>query len=622
MFSIMCRFGISSLFAAMMWLVAAFPASAANPLPVDQAFKLTAAKDGQHLTLNWTIQPGNYLYREKIGLRQANGAPVPFTTEDGEQKDDPTFGQTEVYWNHAKAIVDLANVPARGNLIVTYQGCAEDIICYPPQTVSLNTATLAVTDAPGAPGLAKLSAALDQMEWSNLPAEVESAPAAPAGTGSQSDTATSAFSGSLAFTLFTFLGFGLLLALTPCVFPMIPILSGMLVRSGEHLSAGRGFVLSTSYVLAMASAYAVIGVVAAWSGQNLQLALQTPIAVGIMSLVFVALALSMFGLFDLQMPATWSARLSSATSGKGGSIGGAAVLGFGSALIVGPCVTPPLAAALLYVAQTSDVMRGGLALFALGLGMGLPLIGFGIFGSRLLPKSGPWLAQIKNIFGYIFLGLAIAMISRALPANLAVGFWALFAIGIGTFIGAFDRLDTSEATPAGALGQRLAKAAGIASVVYGVILLAGFAGGATDPMRPLSFLERSGTGLVAEAKAEKASIVTSSPAFDAALATARTAGKPVLVQFTAEWCTVCKQIERDVLSNPAVRQRLANFSVITADVTDYGDNSRELMKRFSIVGPPTMLVLDPATGGEIGDTRTIGAITVDEFTRKLDHAGA
>ena len=227
-------------------------------------------------------------------------------------------------------------------------------------------------------------------------------------------------SGSLASVLATFLGFGLLLTFTPCVLPMIPILSGMLARSGGQLSAGRGFALSTTYVLAMAAAYGLLGIAAAWSGQNLQAALQTPWALGAMSLLFVVLALSMFGLFELQLPSSWTSFVSGRTSGMGGSLPGAAALGFTSALIVGPCVTPPLAGALLYVSQSGDMTRGAAALFMLGLGMGLPLIVYGTVGAKALPKSGPWLVRVKQAFGVVFLGVAITMVSRIAPPQVSL----------------------------------------------------------------------------------------------------------------------------------------------------------------------------------------------------------
>jgi thiol:disulfide interchange protein DsbD len=388
----------------------------------------------------------------------------------------------------------------------------------------------------------------------------------------------------------------------------------VLARAGDRLSMGRGFVLSGTYVLAMAAAYGLLGVAAAWSGQNLQAALQTPWALGAMSVIFVVLALSMFGFFDLQLPASWTTRLSRSTSAKGGSLPGAALLGFGSALIVGPCVTPPLAAALLYVAQTGDVGRGAAALFALGIGMGLPLIAFGTLGANALPKSGPWLIRVKQVFGVVFLGVAVWMMSRVAPPQVTLALWALLAIGSGVFLGAFDVLARSD----GAV-HRLAKATGIAAVLYGGALIVGSAGGATDPLQPLAFLARgSGSGESTELAVNR---ITTPEELDSVVRTAQREGKPVLVDFTAEWCVICKEIDRTVFSDPTVQARLRNVTFVRADVTEYNEASRSLMQRFDVVGPPTILFLDPGSGQEIPAARTIGTIGVQGFLEKLSLSG-
>ncbi len=596
----------------------------------DDVFRLTVSKGGNgSVNLDWSIAPDTYLYRDKVIVMSPDAKSVRVETSPGQPKDDPTFGETEVYHDAAHAIVTATALEAADSpqvLQVTYQGCADKLgICYPPVTKSIDLLTLAVTEADatgvttnraGANQGSPAASAPPRTETSETarPGATQAAPPSIAAPVQASPEADSWMSGSLVSVLATFLGFGLLLTFTPCVLPMIPILSGMLARSGGQLSAGRGFALSTTYVLAMAAAYGLLGIAAAWSGQNLQAALQTPWALGAMSVLFVVLALSMFGLFELQLPASWTGLIAGRTSGLGGSLPGAAALGFTSALIVGPCVTPPLAGALLYVSQTGDMMRGAAALFMLGLGMGLPLIVYGTVGAKALPKSGLWLVRVKQAFGVVFLGVAIAMISRIAPPQVSLALWALLAIGTGVFLGAFDAVPTCP-------GRRLAKAAGIAAVLYGGTLVVGTAGGATDPLQPLAFLARGSAP--AATTAEVASTRVTTPAeFDAAVQTAQAQGKPILVDFTAEWCVTCREIDRNVFADPAVQARLRDVAFIRADVTDYNDASRMLMKRFGVMGPPTILFLDPKTGQEVAPARTIGTIDADGFHQKLTAAGA
>ena len=361
----------------------------------------------------------------------------------------------------------------------------------------------------------------------------------------------------------------------------------------------------------MALAYATLGLMAAWSGRNLQAALQTPMALGLLAATFVALALSMFGAFDLAMPAGATARLSRIGGRWFGALGGAAVMGFTSALIVGPCVTPPLAAALLYVAQTGDVARGASALFALGLGMGLPLVAFGTFGAGILPRSGPWLVAAKQAFGIVFLGLAVTMLSRIMPSEVTLVLWGLLAVGIGVFVGAFDAI----AADAGAR-SRLGKVAGIAAVIYGLALLIGAAGGGGDPLRPLAGFGQASAGRVAEVRT-----VASIPAFEASLQTARAEGKPILIEFAADWCSVCRTNERTVLADAGIQERLKAVSVIRADVTRDDPDTRALMQRFEVVGPPTLILMRP-DGTEVRDARAEGELTVADLTRRLALVGA
>lgn len=584
-------------------------AQSGSPLPADQVFVLTANRviDGG-LHLDWRITPGNYLYREKIVVGVANGEGIAITMPPGQVKDDPTFGTTEVYHDRVETTVAARDLPAAGQVVVTYQGCAERGICYPPIRKSIDLASMTIANASTDPerGISG-SKEPGSAEFAATPPAV-----APASLGELSATSR-LLSGGLLGTLAAFFGFGLLLSFTPCVFPMIPILSGMLARSGEGLSAQRGFILSGAYVLAMAMAYAALGIFAAWSGQNLQIALQTPVALGVISLVFVALALSMFGLYDLQLPARWADRLSGYESGRAGSIGGAALLGFGSALIVGPCVTPPLAAALLYVAQTGDLARGASALFAMGLGMGVPLLAFGTFGAGLLPKSGPWLVRIKYVFGFVFLAMANWMLSRIAPEWLTLELWGVYLIGLGLYLGATSILSKTFWSN-GRVGPEIPGA--IALACGAVLMLGSMSGNGFVQSLPVLSLLTSHD----EATGIDNQTVTSPTSFDLAMTTARAAGKPVLVSFSADWCIECKFIDRNVFGNKAVQERMRNVVLIRADMTDYDNHSRALMQRFDVVGPPTMIFLEAQAGREIPEMRTVGPIDADTFLSRLASA--
>jgi thiol:disulfide interchange protein DsbD len=579
-------------------------AQAQAPAPSSEVFHLEAVRaSGGGVQLRWTIAPGSYLYRDRIKATSQGGAPIAVTTAPGQVEDDPAFGPTEIYHRTAQADIASKDVPRAGDLTVTYQGCSEKGICYPPVTQSVDPASLSVAQSSANAPDAK--SATPHQTWT--PAAIPSAARWEDAAG-----ALPVLSGAPLSMLATFLGLGLLLSFTPCVFPMIPILSGILARSGPTLSARRGFVLSTSYVLSAALAYAVLGVVVAWSGENLQVALQTPPVLIGMSAVFVVLAVSMFGLFELRLPSAWGTRISALGPSRGGSLGAAAAMGFTSALIVGPCVTPPLAAALIYVAQTGDVLRGASALFALGIGMGLPLIAFGTFGAGLLPRAGAWLVVVRQAFGFVFLGLAIFMLSRVISATNGLALWAFLAIGAGVFAGGIDSQSNGFMGVAG-------KTIAISAIAYGIALMVGFASGASNPVRPLGFLTERPIGAVTTSAA--GTTVNSPAAFDAALVEAKATGKPIIVEFTAAWCSACQVFERKVLANSEVQARMAGAALIKADITLSDGASRDLMQRFGIVGPPTLVFLAPRDGHEIPGTRLTGDADAGSFNRSLDYSG-
>ncbi len=593
------------LAAVLLLLALAWPGavSAQSPRPADEVFQLALTRSsGGDLKLHWRIAPGTYLYRDKLGAAGDTGAALPMTTIPGIVEDDPNFGRTEIYRGEAEAGIAAQLLRGDAMLRVSYQGCAAQGICYPPITKMVDLAALTVAPA-----------VRDDvsMAWPDDPPHPAASPEGtdPAGA---SQTAPALLTGNVAVMTMSFLGFGLLLAFTPCIFPMIPILSGILTRSGENLTPRRGFMLSSTYAVAMALAHAMLGLAAAWSGQNLQIVLQMPVTLALMSLVFVLLALSMFGFIALQLPAAWSTRLSSIAGGRGGSLGGAALLGFASALIVGPCVTPPLAAALLYIAQTGDLLRGATALFALGLGMGLPLVAFGMFGSKVLPKSGLWLDKVKQAFGFVFLGLAVWMLARFLPGIVIQALWGMLAIAGGVWLGAYDLIRGKTR-----IGCRLGpEVLGAAIALYGIVLLVGMAGGSED-VRPQADISAP----VPAAPTAVATVVDPA-AFDRALAAARARRRPILIDFTARWCTACAEMDRTVMRDPQTRARLATLSTIRVDLSDYSAGGQALMRRFGVVGPPTLLFIDPATGREIDGARTIGAVSTGDFSDALKRAGA
>lgn len=563
-----------------------FPGQANPPMKPEDAFRIELLDTVEgRIEIGWTIEPGYYLYRDYIRAETAEGAPLEVETFPGHQKDDPNFGAVEVYYDSATAVLPKAG----GEVRVIWQGCQEDGICYAPVTSTLTLPALSETAAASAP--AQATGALQLAEEPSLLERLSAR-------------------GGVALVLLAFLGFGLMLALTPCVFPMVPILAGMLARQGEKLTPARGAALSGAYVLAMASAFAALGAVAGWSGQNLQMLLQSPWAIGGVAALFVALALSSLGLFDLQLPTALTARLSSGNRGRG-SLGGAATLGFTSALIVGPCVTAPLAGAFLYIAQTGDVALGAAALFMLGLGQGVPLFLAGTFGAKILPKAGAWMEAMRRIFGVVFLGMAIWLLERLLPGPFILALWAILLAGVAVFLGALDRSE-AETRP----GQRLQRTGGVIALFAAALLGIGAALGGSEPLRPLAPLLTAGRTTEA-APGLNFTEVTTAEGLTNALGGSES---PAMVYLTADWCVTCKGIERSVLPDPVVTAALADLRLIKADVSKTGAEATELMQMIGAAGPPTMIFLDRARR-EAAGSRLIGSIAADDIRRSVAQIG-
>ncbi len=604
----MTRLFPTSFAAVLSLLITAFLATWAAaqipqpPLQPEDAFSLSASpgEDGM-LRLNWRIADGYYLYRGKFAAETGDGQALPLSLPDGEPYEDPYFGEEEIYRNDVDATLKMSGEA----VTLHWQGCQQDGICYAPQSVQLAADGTILPDATAKAGTGKGGST--GSGWTpQTGAEPDVTGDAGTGTGlilarDEGLVQGLAERGGGLLVIAGFLGFGLLLALPPCVFPMFPIVAGMLAGQGESLTARRGLMLTGAYVLAMASAFGLLGVAAAWSGANLQMVLQSPAAIVAIAVLFVALALSMFGFYDLQMPEALQRRLGQAGGGRRGSLGGAAALGFISALIVGPCVTAPLAGALLYIAQTGDVLLGAGGLFALGLGQGLPLLAIGLFGPRILPRSGGWMERAKQAFGVIFLGFAIWLGGRVLPGSVTLALWAVLLVGTAVFLGALDRLDSNTSAR-----RRLAAILGILLLVTGLMQGFGAAIGGSDPLRPLAPLMSRDTMLTqANAAEAQFTTVTTRAKLDQALASG--GGQPVLIYVTADWCVTCRAIERGPLADPTVNAALAGMTAIKVDVSDFNGEAQALMKDLEAAGPPTMVFLD-ASRIEAPGSRLVGDV--------------
>lgn len=562
------------------------------PLPMDNAFVPSIAKgeDGR-LTITWEIADGYYLYRDYLSAKDGDDQSLAVQTGPGKIKDDPGFGKIEVYYGQASA--SIANAPRTVRL--TYQGCQDGGLCYPPATRAIDVAAMTIETSDGG-GLALVPA------QGARPAEESKSVFAIADDADKTAVDRLLTGGGLALLLAGFLGFGLMLAFTPCVLPMYPIVTAMLAREGEGLTAGRGFVLASSYVLALAAAFGLVGVAAAWSGQNLQMLLQSPAAIGSVALLFVLLALSNFGLFHIQVPAAVGSRLNGVRR-NGGSVSAAALLGLSSAFLIGPCVTAPLAGALLYIARTGDVAIGALALFALGLGKGIPLIAMATIGGKALPRTGAWMEDVRHLFGFLFLGTAIWLATPLVPERFILLPWAVLALAFGVYAGAFDRLRISRGYGV------LARSAGIVSLLWGSLLLAGFGVGASNPLTPLGPL--TGAASVGRPAAiEKADFteVGSASALSDLLRAAASDRRPTLLYVTADWCVTCRTIERSVLSAPDVTAALDGVRLASLDVSAVDADKSGLMRSLAVVGPPTMIFFD-GSKREAPSTRLVGDIT-------------
>ena len=556
-------------------------------LDPDQAFRLSAKPvDRATVRFTWVVAEGYYLYRDKFSLVSlADDVRIDQTAlriPRGKVKQDESFGEVEV--NTGLIVVDAPLVPANDGISsalfrVGYQGCKEGSVCYPPQLKEIGV-DLGQT----------LAAAVQPVSRAQL---------------SVQDRITARLKqGSLILNVLAFFVFGLLLSLTPCVFPMIPILSGIIVGQSGTVTGRRGFLLSLAYVLAMALTYSLLGVLAGTFQVNLQAASQNVWAISAFSLVFVILALSMFGYYELRMPAAIQTRLSSLSQPRQQTgLYSSAAMGAVSAIIVGPCVAPPLAGALLYISQTGDALLGGAALFSMGLGFGAPLLVIGASAGSLLPRVGAWMEKVKQGFGIIMLGVAIWFLERVIPGAVAMLLWALLVILAALLMGALDRTERSG---------KAFKAVGIAGLIYASTLIIGALSGSQDMLRPLAHL----AGKPAASSSLEFQRIKSAADLDRTLAAAAAAGKFVMLDFYADWCVTCIEMEHDTFTEPEVKRALSDVILVQADVTRNDSEDQRLLERFQLFGPPAILFFG-TDARELQEYRLIGYVKPEQFLQHL-----
>ena len=556
-------------------------------LDPDQAFRLSAKPvDRATVRFTWVVEEGYYLYRDKFSIVSlTDDVSIDKTAlriPPGKVKQDESFGEVEV--NTGLIVVDAPLVPANDGISnalfrVGYQGCKEGSVCYPPQLKEIGI-DLGQT----------LSAAVQPVSRAQL---------------SVQDRITARLKqGSLILNVLAFFVFGLLLSLTPCVFPMIPILSGIIVGQSGTVTGRRGFLLSLAYVLAMALTYSLLGVLAGTFQVNLQAASQNVWAISAFSLVFVILALSMFGYYELRMPAAIQTRLSSLSQPRQQTgLYSSAAMGAVSAIIVGPCVAPPLAGALLYISQTGDALLGGAALFSMGLGFGAPLLVIGASAGSLLPRVGAWMEKVKQGFGIIMLGVAIWFLERVIPGAVAMLLWALLVILAALLMGALDRTERSG---------KAFKAVGIAGLIYASALIIGALSGSQDMLRPLAHL----AGKPAASSSLEFQRIKSAADLDRTLAAAAAAGKFVMLDFYADWCVTCIEMEHDTFTEPEVKRVLSDVILVQADVTRNDSEDQRLLERFQLFGPPAILFFG-TDARELQEYRLIGYVKPEQFLQHL-----
>ena len=631
----------SLVFLAMLLLLASRSIMAAEFLDPEKAYRVSAelGRDGK-VSLHWQIAKGYKLYRDRIevSVESGNAKIGSVTLPKGIDFTDPSTGEKmEIYHDHLTASVPVTKATASFRLAVRYQGCAEDGLCYPPidkvfnvdpsKSGKLNFAGVAgkesqappaaVTDpqASAAATPSEVASAATSAAASPTPAAASPANAAlvkPAATGDDLSLAKATLeSGSLWKVSLAFIVFGLLLSFTPCVLPMVPILSSIIVGEGETTRT-KSFLMAVSYCLGMALVYTSLGVAAGLAGEGLAGALQKPWVLVMFALLLIGLSLSMFDVYQLQVPAALQNRLNQ-TSGKlkGGRFAGVFFMGSISALIVGPCVAAPLAGTLVYISQTKEVLIGGIALFSMAMGMSVPLLLIGLSAGSLLPKAGAWMIGVKYVFGLMLIAVAIWMATPVLPSQAVLIAWGALAIFAALFTGVFSAMPDKPG-----IGTKFIRALGLLLLLTGAMEVVGAGSGATSPLTPLSGI-RAATGELPAADGAKLSFrrIRTTEELDREL---KSATKPVMLDFYADWCVACKEMEHLTFSDPKVRTKLSGMTLLQVDVTANSEDDRKLMKQFGLFGPPGIVFFDKG-GQEKSGSRIVGFVEAAPFLKHLEN---
>ncbi|HEX4972033.1 MAG TPA: protein-disulfide reductase DsbD [Steroidobacteraceae bacterium] len=581
-------------------------------LPPDEAFRFGAGlAQADSVPLTWVIADGYYLYKDRISIESATpnvqiGKPV---LPKGKPKHDEYFGDAEVYYEVLEATLPVARAASNQaqplHLKVTYQGCAEGGLCYNPITKEASIELPPTSTA------------------TNLPASVATVTSSASGevkVAEQDRLATALQGGNLAYALLLFFGAGLLLSLTPCVLPMIPILSGIIVGQGANVTRARSFALALTYSQGMALTYAAAGAIFVLAfRQTPQAFFQSVPVITFMVLLFIALALAMFGVYTLQMPSALQTRLSDVSNQqKAGTFVGTFIMGALSALVVTACVAPAIIAALSVISQSRQVLRGAAALYATGVGMGVPLLIVGASAGQLLPKVGPWMDTVKQMFGVLFLGVGIYIAQPLLPDAVSMMLWSALAVISGFWVFSLKARD-------GAPVASPVRAVGLLVLLYGVVLLIGAASGGHDPLQPLGNLSVSSGAAGKSANGGAAAVafrrIKSVADLEREVAAASAAGKPVMLDFYADWCASCKEMEKYTFPDPQVQAVLADAVLLQADVTKNDDEDRALLNRFEIFGPPTIAFFG-RDGVERKNFRLVGFAPAPRFAEHVKSAFA